>query len=110
MGISGVSDARVEGDDVDGEDAGEAVGEFVRGEHPVVGRGRRGSGYCQCCEPGLVEESSTKLPCRRGRRGKRPLCGDVQGGPVNGFDVAIVVLRDEEDFISRLRLGAHDVG
>src|ERR1700733_7474034 len=44
-----------------------------------------------------------------GRQGG--LCPGVQRGSVHGLaDVALVVLRDEEDFISRLRLGAHDVG
>jgi hypothetical protein len=38
------------------------------------------------------------------------LCRDVQRGPVHGLaDVALVVLRDEQDFISRLGLGAHEI-
>jgi hypothetical protein len=49
------------------------------------------------------------------RVGQRPrgfwLCRDVEGGPVDGLaHVTLVVLRDDEDFISRLGLGAHNVG
>ena len=46
-----------------------------------------------------------------GSRGSWRLRRDVQRRPVDGpAHVALVVLRDEEDFISSLRLGAHDVG
>ena len=46
-----------------------------------------------------------------GSRESWRLCRDVQRRPIDGLaHVAIVVLRDEEDFISRLRLGADDVG
>jgi hypothetical protein len=42
---------------------------------------------------------------------KRRLRDDVQRRPVNGLaDVALVVLRDEEDFMSRPGLGADDLG
>ena len=58
-----------------------------------------------------TSEASTTLPCRAASGARGRLCRDVQRGSVHGLaDVALVVLRDEEDFISRLRLGAHDVG
>jgi hypothetical protein len=60
---------------------------------------------------GATSEASTRLPSRRNSRSGRRLRSEIQRQPVNSLaEVPLIIRRDEEDFISRFRPAAQEVG